>query len=253
MEEEKTPPTFDVLPLSPDVRAAIDALGYVEPTPVQVAVFESVANGRSVVVQARTGTGKTAAFGMPLVDRVVARSVHKPQALVLVPTRELALQVTREVEAIGKVRGTRFACIYGGASMSKQIEALEAGAQIVIGTPGRVLDHIRRGTFDTSHIKAFVLDEADEMLSMGFAKELSAIADALPKERQGLFFSATLPPDILRMAEAKLREPELITLSGDAIGALEVNHYVYVVPGGDKRNALVRVLEVEDPESAIVF
>ena len=250
---EKAPPTFDAIPLSPDVRASVDALGYVEPTPVQLAVFEPVAAGRSVVVQARTGTGKTAAFGMPLVDRVVARGVHKPQALVLVPTRELALQVTREVEAIGKVRGTRFACIYGGASMQKQVDALSAGAQIVVGTPGRVLDHIRRGTFDTSHVKAFVLDEADEMLSMGFAKELNAIADSLPKERQGLFFSATLPPDILRMAENKLRDPELITLSGDAIGALEVNHFVYVVPSGDKRSALARVIEVEDPESAIIF
>jgi len=253
MEAEKSPPTFDAIPLSPDVRAAVDALGYVEPTPVQIAVFEPVAAGKSVVVQARTGTGKTAAFGMPLVDRVVARGVHKPQALVLVPTRELALQVTREVEAIGKTRGTRFACIYGGASMQKQIDALSAGAQIVVGTPGRVLDHIRRGTFDTSHVKAFVLDEADEMLSMGFAKELNAIADSLPKERQGLFFSATLPPDILRMAENKLRDPELITLSGDAIGALEVNHFVYVVPSGDKRGALARVIEVEDPESAIIF
>jgi ATP-dependent RNA helicase DeaD len=250
---EKAPPTFDAIPLSPDVRASVDALGYVEPTPVQLAVFEPVAAGRSVVVQARTGTGKTAAFGMPLVDRVVSRGVHKPQALVLVPTRELALQVTREVEAIGKVRGTRFACIYGGASMQKQVDALSAGAQIVVGTPGRVLDHIRRGTFDTSHVKAFVLDEADEMLSMGFAKELNAIADSLPKERQGLFFSATLPPDILRMAENKLRDPELITLSGDAIGALEVNHFVYVVPSGDKRGALARVIEVEDPESAIIF
>ncbi len=252
-QPEKAPLTFDAIPLSPDVRASVDALGYVEPTPVQIAVFEPVAAGKSVVVQARTGTGKTAAFGMPLVDRVVVRTMNKPQALVLVPTRELALQVTREVEAIGKARGTRFACIYGGASMQKQIDALSAGAQIVVGTPGRVLDHIRRGTFDTSHVKAFVLDEADEMLSMGFAKELNAIADALPKERQGLFFSATLPPDILRMAENKLRDPELITLSGDAIGALEVNHFVYIVPSGDKRSALVRVIEVEDPESAIVF
>jgi ATP-dependent RNA helicase DeaD len=253
MEEEPRPPTFDAIPLSPDVRAAIDALGYVEPTPVQLAVFEPAAAGRSVVVQARTGTGKTAAFGMPLVDRVVARQLLKPQALVLVPTRELALQVMRELEAIGKTRGTRYACIYGGASMTKQVDALAAGAQIVVGTPGRVLDHIRRGTFDTSHVKAFVLDEADEMLSMGFAKELHAIADALPRERQGMLFSATLPPDIIRLAEHQLRDPEFITLSGDAVGALEVAHFVYVVPGGDKRQALLRVLEVEDPESAIIF
>ncbi|HEY1956760.1 MAG TPA: DEAD/DEAH box helicase, partial [Polyangiaceae bacterium] len=195
----------------------------------------------------------TASFGMPLVDRVISKNLLKPQALVLVPTRELALQVTREIEAIAKNRGTRLACIYGGASMTKQIDALAGGAQIVVGTPGRVLDHIRRGTFDTSHVKAFVLDESDEMLSMGFAKELHAIADALPRERQGMLFSATLPPDIVRLAENQLREPEFITLSGDAIGALEVNHFVYVVPGGDKRQALIRMIEVENPESAIVF
>jgi len=250
--EDARPPTFDAIPLSADVRAAVDALGYVEPTPVQLAVFEPAANGKSVVVQARTGTGKTAAFGLPLVDRIVSKGLAKPQALVLTPTRELALQVTREVEQIAKNRGTKLACIYGGASMTKQIDELDAGAQIVIGTPGRVLDHIRRGTFDTSHVKALVLDEADEMLSMGFAKELHAIADALPKERQGLLFSATLPPDIVRLAESQLRDPEFITLSGDAVGALEVNHFVYIVPG-DKREALVRVIEVEDPESAIVF
>jgi len=254
MEEEKPRPlTFDVLPLSADVRSAIDALGYVEPTPVQVAVFEPAAAGKSVVVQARTGTGKTAAFGMPLIDRIIARHLAKPQALILTPTRELALQVTRELEAIGKVRGTRFACIYGGAPIGKQVDALAAGAQIVVGTPGRVLDHIRRGTFDTSHVKTFVLDEADEMLSMGFAKELHAIADSLPRDRQGMLFSATLPPDILRLAETRLRDPEFITLSGDAIGALDVRHFVYVVPSGDKRQALLRVIEVEDPESAIIF
>jgi ATP-dependent RNA helicase DeaD len=252
MEEEKAPVTFDAIPLSADVRAAVDALGYVEPTPVQLAVFEVAASGRSVVVQARTGTGKTAAFGLPLVDRIVSRNVHAPQALVLTPTRELALQVTREIEQIAKNRGTKLACIYGGASMTKQIDALEGGAQIVVGTPGRVLDHIRRGTFDTSRIKVFILDEADEMLSMGFAKELHAIAESLPKERQGMLFSATLPPDIMRLAESQLRDPELITLSGDAVGALEVNHFVYVVPG-DKREALLRVIEVDDPESAIVF
>ncbi len=254
MEEEiPRPLTFDALALSPDVRAAVDALGYVEPTPVQLAVFESAAAGRSVVVQARTGTGKTAAFGLPLVDRIISRNLHKAQALVLTPTRELALQVTREIESLAKTRGTKLACIYGGASMGKQVDALAAGAQIVVGTPGRVLDHIRRGTFDTSHIKVFVLDEADEMLSMGFAKELHAIAESLPKDRQGMLFSATLPPDIIRMAESQLRDPEFITLSGDAVGALEVNHFVYVVPSGDKRAALVRVIEVEDPESAIVF
>jgi ATP-dependent RNA helicase DeaD len=246
-------PTFDVLPLGPEVRRAIEAMGYRHPTPVQMAVFEPAAEGRSLVVQARTGTGKTAAFGMPIVDRLVKPAVKAVQALVLTPTRELALQVSREVEQIAKVRGTPIVAIYGGASMSRQVEALEAGAQIVVGTPGRVLDHLRQGTLDPAGIRVLVLDEADEMLSMGFAKELNAILERLPKNRQGLFFSATIPTDIQRLASTHLRDAELIALSSDQVGALEITHYVYLWPGGDKAGHLVRILEVEDPESAIVF
>jgi len=246
-------PTFDVLPLSPEVRRAIDAMGYRHPTPVQMAVFEPAAEGRSLVVQARTGTGKTAAFGLPIVDRLVKPTAKAVQALVLCPTRELALQVSREVEQIAKVRGTQIVAVYGGASMSRQVEALEGGAQIVVGTPGRVLDHLRQGTLDPASIRVLVLDEADEMLSMGFAKELNAIIERLPKNRQGLFFSATIPADIQRLAKTHLRDTELIALSSDQVGALEITHYVYLWPGGDKAGHLVRILEVEDPESAIVF
>jgi ATP-dependent RNA helicase DeaD len=245
-------PTFDALPLSPDVRRAIDALGYENPTPVQLAVFEPASRGRSLVVQARTGTGKTAAFGLPIVDALVKKSQPYVQALILTPTRELALQVSRELERLAEFRGTKITAIYGGAPMGRQITALEEGAQVVVGTPGRVLDHLRRGTLDPSNIRIFVLDEADEMLSMGFAKELNAIIETLPKERQGLYFSATIPPDVERLANSHLRDPEYVTLSSDQIGALEVAHYVYLVQG-DKRGALVRVIEVEDPESAIIF
>jgi ATP-dependent RNA helicase DeaD len=246
-------PTFDAIPLSADLRRAVDACGYTNPTPVQLAVFEPASRGRNLVVQARTGTGKTAAFGLPILDVLVKKSLPKVQALILTPTRELALQITRELEKLAQFRGTKLACIYGGAPMGKQIELLEGGAQVVVGTPGRVLDHLRRGTFDPSNVKIFVLDEADEMLSMGFAKELHAIADKLPKDRQGLFFSATIPPDIERLAAAQLKDPELIALSSDQIGALEINHFVYILRGGDKRAQLIRILEVEDPESAIVF
>lgn len=248
-----TEPTFDVLPLGTEVRRAIDEMGYRHPTPVQRAVFEPAAEGRSLVVQARTGTGKTAAFGMPIVDRLVRPSVKAVQALALCPTRELALQVSREIEQIGKFRSTKVVAIYGGASMSKQIEALEAGAQIVIGTPGRVLDHLRQKTLDPSGVRVLVLDEADEMLSMGFARELNAILETLPKNRQGLFFSATIPPDIERLAHSHLKSPELITLSSDQVGALQIAHYVYVMRQVDKRDQFTRILEVEDPESAIIF
>jgi ATP-dependent RNA helicase DeaD len=247
------PPTFDALALSADVRKAVDALGYVTPTPVQLAVFDPATRGKNLVVQARTGTGKTAAFGLPIVDQIVRRQVPKVQALILTPTRELALQVAREIEQLAQFRGTKVVAIYGGAAMGRQIDALADGAQVVAGTPGRVLDHLRRGTLDPEHIRVFVLDEADEMLSMGFQKELNAICDTLPKDRQGLFFSATIPPDIERMAHAKLKDPEFVTLSSDQVGALEVNHFVYMLRGGDKRQELVRILEVEDPESAIIF
>jgi ATP-dependent RNA helicase DeaD len=251
-KESPAAPTFDALPLSEDVRRAVDTIGYTNPTPVQLAVYEPAVRGKNLVVQARTGTGKTASFGLPLVDQLVKRGTRAVQALVLTPTRELALQVSAELERLSQFKGLKIATLYGGAPMGKQIEALEQGAQIVVGTPGRVLDHLGRGTFDPSHVRILVLDEADEMLSMGFARELHAILDKLPKERQGLFFSATIPPDIERLATTQLRDPEFVTLSSDQVGALEVDHFVYMVPG-DKRQALIRILEVENPESAIVF
>ncbi|MEO7109060.1 MAG: DEAD/DEAH box helicase, partial [Polyangiaceae bacterium] len=244
--------TFDALPLSADVRRAIDELGFVNPTPVQRAVFEPASRGKSLVVQARTGTGKTAAFGLPIIDTLVRKGVNGVQALVLTPTRELALQVARELSAIAQYRGTKVTAIYGGAPMGRQVEALADGTQIVVGTPGRVLDHLRRGTLDPSHVRIFVLDEADEMLSMGFAKELHAIVETLPKDRQGLFFSATIPPDIERMATAQMKDPEFVTLSSDSVGAQQVTHYIYFATA-NKRNDVIKVIEVEDPESAVVF
>jgi ATP-dependent RNA helicase DeaD len=239
--------------LGADVKRAVDALGYTHPTPVQLSVYEPACRGKNLVVQARTGTGKTAAFGLPIIDKLVRGGVNKVQALILTPTRELALQVSRELVQLAQFRGTKVMAIYGGAPMGKQIDELAAGAQIVVGTPGRVLDHLRRGTLDPSSIRIFVLDEADEMLSMGFAKELHAIVETLPTERQGLFFSATIPPDIERMAISQLKDPEFVTLSSDQIGALSIDHFIYMRGTGDKRKDLVRVIEVENPESAIVF
>jgi ATP-dependent RNA helicase DeaD len=238
--------------LTSDVRKAIDDLGYTHPTPVQRAVFEFAAKGRDMVVQARTGTGKTAAFGLPLIDCVV--KVNRPaiQAMILCPTRELALQITRELTAIAKHRGTKVVAVYGGAPMGKQIEQLKDGAQILVGTPGRVLDHLRRGTLDTQACKAFVLDESDEMLSMGFLPQISEIWSYLPEQRQVLLFSATLPPDVKRVAETRLKNPEYVTLSGDNIGALSIQHYVYMTMT-DKLAELIAIIETENPESAIIF
>src|SRR5215471_8058938 len=246
------PPTFDILPLSRETLDALSAMGYTHPTPVQRAVFEPATRGLDLVVQARTGTGKTAAFGLPVVETTVRRNLAAVQVLVLCPTRELALQVTAELERLGRLRQIHPVAIYGGAPMNRQIEALGRGAQVVVGTPGRVLDHLRRGTLDASRVRMLVLDEADEMLSMGFERELSAILERLPAGRQTLLFSATIPPDIERMARERLREPQFITLSGDHVGALEVVHLVYLVRE-DKLGALLRMLEVENPESAIIF
>jgi len=250
--EERPAPTFDVLPLSSELRESLVEMGYTHPTPVQIAVWEPATRGKDVVVQARTGTGKTASFGLPIVDRLVRRSVSAVQALALCPTRELALQVSREVSRLAARKDIKVTAVYGGAPMPRQVEDIANGAQVVVGTPGRVLDHIRRGTLPTDNLRLLVLDEADEMLSMGFEKELTAILDSLPKERQTLLFSATLPPDIERIARNKLKSPEFLTLSGDHIGALEIDHFVYMV-SADKRGGLLRVLEVENPESAIIF
>ncbi len=253
MTESTPPPSFDQLPLNPDTRKALTAMGYVHPTPVQLSVYEPAVRGKNLVVQARTGTGKTTAFGLPLIDALIRKSATKTQALIMTPTRELALQVSAELEKLGQFRGVRVTAIYGGAPMGPQVEALQSGVHIVVGTPGRLLDHISRGTFDVSETKFLVLDEADELLSMGFARELTAIVDSLPKERQGLFFSATIPPDIERLARDKLRDPEFVTLSSDQVGALTIEHNAYMLPSGDKRRDLIRILEVENPESAVIF
>jgi ATP-dependent RNA helicase DeaD len=245
-------PSFAQMPLSDEVRKALDTMGYERPTPVQVAVWELAVAGRDVVVQARTGTGKTSAFGLPLIDRIVDRKKAKVQALILGPTRELALQVARELEQLCAFTKISTTAIYGGAPIGRQVDAINAGTQIISGTPGRVLDHLRRGTLDPASIKTLILDESDEMLSMGFERELTAIIDHLPKERQTLLFSATVPPDIERMARSKLHDPEFLILSSDQVGALEVSHHIYRI-SGNKLGALIQIIDIEDPESAIVF
>jgi ATP-dependent RNA helicase DeaD len=250
--DAETPPTFESLNLSKEMLEVLATMGYTHPTPVQRAVFEPATRGSDLVVQARTGTGKTTAFGLPIVENVVRKNVAAVQVLVLCPTRELALQVCAEIERLGRAKSLKPIAIYGGAPMGRQIDALAAGAQVVVGTPGRVLDHLHRKTLDPSQVRMLVLDEADEMLSMGFERELSAILERLPKTRQTLLFSATIPSDIERMARDRLREPEFITLSGDHVGALEILHFVYLLRG-DKLQALARILEVDNPESAIIF
>jgi len=252
---EPTPASgFADLHLSEPVLRALDEIGYSDPTPVQSATYPVAIAGRDVIVQARTGTGKTAAFGIPLVDRLVSPEPYV-QALVLAPTRELAVQSQREIARIAQYKGLHTVAIYGGAPMGRQIEELHSGAQIVSGTPGRVLDHLRRGTLEPSRLKVLVLDEMDEMLSMGFAKELNAILELIPERgrRQTMCFSATVDGEVRRHAERHMQDPEMISLSSDAVAAEQISHQVYMVTGRDRVSDLVHVLEVEDPESAIVF
>lgn len=245
-------PTFDALPLSAEIRRAVDELGFTHPTPVQLAVYEPAVASSDMVVQARTGTGKTAAFGLPLVDRLVDPTRAVPQVLVLGPTRELALQISRELANLTRHKPISCVAIYGGAAMQPQIDALRAGAQIIVGTPGRVLDHLERGTLATKSLRILVLDESDEMLSMGFLPQITRIMEQLPASRQTLLFSATLPPDVKRIADSRLTDPVFITLSGDHIGALSIRHFVYRSRGA-KPDELVQVIQAEAPESAIVF
>ncbi|MDH4282353.1 MAG: DEAD/DEAH box helicase [Myxococcales bacterium] len=250
--EEEGAQTFAELGLHPDLLRALEEMGWETPTPVQRDSYPLAIAGHDIIVQSRTGTGKTGAFGIPLVNGLLSEDGDE-QALVLAPTRELALQSAREIAKLGSRRGIDTVAVYGGASMERQIEALEKGARVISGTPGRVLDHLKRGTIDASRLRVLVLDEADEMLSMGFAKELNAIIERLPKKRQTLLFSATVDRAIKRVAERHMRDPQFLGLSGDHVGALGIEHFAYMVSGVGRVANLITILEIEDPESALIF
>jgi len=249
---------FTSLDLDPRVLTALTALGYEEPTPIQSAAIPPMLAGRDVLAQAATGTGKTAAFALPLLHKLSpdAPPRERTAALVLVPTRELAMQVAEAIHRYGKGLGAVAVPIYGGASMETQIRSLKRGADVVIATPGRALDHIRRKTVHLAHVKMVVLDEADEMLDMGFAEDLEAILAATPAEKQVALFSATLAPRIAEIAKKHLRDPQVIKIDTAAVKAgnvAKVRQIAYVVSRAHKQAALARILDVEQPSSAIVF
>ncbi len=244
---------FDDLPISPEVRRALAERGYARPTPVQAKAFAPAFAGRDLIVRSKTGTGKTAAFGLPLLERIDPKD-KEVRALVLCPTRELALQVAAEVGDLGKYRGIKVAAIYGGASMKAQEDALETGVHIVVGTPGRVYDHIRRKNLKLEGCRHVVLDEADEMLNQGFFEEVTRILDCLPQGRQVLLFSATVPPDIQRLIAKYTTSPEALLLSGDVLTVDHIHHIRYdVTDAYPKPRNLVYVLEMEEPDNAIIF
>ncbi|HEU4611252.1 MAG TPA: DEAD/DEAH box helicase, partial [Kofleriaceae bacterium] len=249
---EPKPPSFDDMGLHPDVKQALDDMGYFAPTPVQTAVFGPVSAGKDLLVQSRTGTGKTTAFGLPLVNRLVPAH-RQPQALILAPTRELALQVARELTQIGKHRGILVEAVYGGAPIGKQIKALKDGVHIIVGTPGRVLDHIGRRTLDCKTISTFVLDECDEMLSMGFLEDIERVTQHLPEKHQTLLFSATMPDEVTRYSRRHMTAPEQISLSRDSVSVSDIHHAYYIVSGIARSRDLLKIIFAEDPESAIVF
>jgi ATP-dependent RNA helicase DeaD len=249
---------FAALGMDSRLLASLTDLGYEEPTPIQRAAIPALLEGRDVLAMAATGTGKTAAFALPLLHRLNAgaRPAERVAALVLVPTRELAMQVAEAVHRYGKALGVHALPIYGGAPMEPQLRALKRGVDVVIATPGRALDHLRRNSLSLAHVRTVVLDEADEMLDMGFADDLEAILEQTPSTRQTALFSATLPPRINSIANGHLTNPVRVKIDREIVAAGEaarVRQVAYVVTRFHKMAALGRVLDIESPTAAIVF
>lgn len=244
--------SFEALGVSEAVGKNLAAKGYENPTEIQAGSIPVILEKKDVVLQSHTGSGKTAAFGIPVVQMVMP-DVPAVQFVVLVPTRELAAQVYREIESLAKGTGVKVASIYGGADMGRQIQALRDGAQIVIGTPGRVLDHLKRRTMSFSVVRGIVLDEADKMLSMGFFPDMQAVFRQLPKRRQAVMSSATFPFEVERIINQYMVEPVRITISSDDIAPKEIDHAFINVDSNEKERALLSLLEMEEPELSFIF
>ena len=250
--------TFAALGLGPELAAAVLGLGYEEATPIQREAIPVLLSGRDLLGQAATGTGKTAAFALPLIQVTSGQKLNagKPRALVLVPTRELAMQVAEAVHRYGKALGASVLPVYGGTSFGQQVRVLSRGVQVVVATPGRAVDHLTRGTMDLSEASFVVLDEADEMLDMGFAEDLEAILSRAPKPRQTALFSATMAPHIMGLAKNHLTDPVQVSIARERAepGAVpRVRQTAYLVRRDHKIEALGRVLDMESPTSVIVF
>jgi ATP-dependent RNA helicase DeaD len=252
MTEAGTVQSFREMGLSAPVIKALEEMGFEEPTPIQARTVPTIMAGHDLIGQAQTGTGKTAAFGIPIIEKIDHRS-RKVQALVLAPTRELAIQVAEEITKIGRHTVLRVVPIYGGQSYDRQIRALEHGAQVVIGTPGRVIDHIRRGTLHLDQVKLVVLDEADEMLDMGFIEDVEFILQQVPETRQTLLFSATVPDPIARLAQRYLNHPEHVSVSPERLTVPLTEQWYYEVREHEKVDALTRILDIEEAERTIIF
>jgi ATP-dependent RNA helicase DeaD len=245
--------SFGTIGLHPQLVRTLLTKGYEYPTPIQAAVIPALLEGRDVLGQAKTGTGKTAAFALPALQQIQSDQRY-PQMLVVAPTRELALQVSKSCEEYSQDLGRiEVACIYGGASMSDQLRRLKRGAHVVVGTPGRLVDLIKRGSLDLSRIRTFVLDEADEMLRMGFLEEVEWLMQQLPEERQTALFSATMPPAIHKIACRYLNNHHEVRIKAEQQDKQTIAQYYWPVKGAHKIDALDRILEAQEVEAAIVF
>ncbi len=235
------------------IQRGVQELGWSTPMPVQSRVIPLMRERRDLIVQAQTGSGKTGAFGLPIVERVDAE-LRQVQALILAPTRELALQIASEMEVMGRHSGVEVLPIYGGTAYGPQLQGLQAGVQVIAGTPGRVLDHLNARRLRLDALRVLIFDEADELLSLGFWPDMKEIGSFVPRGRQTGLFSATMPVRVRSLARFFLTDPLFISLTeGGVRSPEEIEHYHYVVPAQGKEATLVRILEYEDPDSAIVF
>lgn len=245
--------TFEEMCLDTRIMRAIAEMGFEQPSPIQAQSIPIAVEGKDMIGQARTGTGKTASFGIPMLQRINPKD-KSLQAIVLCPTRELAIQSANEIRKLAKfLHGIKVLPIYGGQEISKQIRSLKGGVQIVIGTPGRVMDHLRRHTLKPQTVDIVVLDEADEMLNMGFREDIETILGQLPEERQTMLFSATMPKPILEIAKRYLHEPEIVKMIQKELTVPKIEQYYYEVNPRKKNEVLSRLLDMYDPSLSLVF
>lgn len=245
--------TFEEMCLDTRIMRAIAEMGFEQPSPIQAQSIPIAVEGKDMIGQARTGTGKTASFGIPMLQRINPKDKNL-QTIVLCPTRELAIQSANEIRKLAKfLHGIKVLPIYGGQEISKQIRSLKGGVQIVIGTPGRVMDHLRRHTLKPQTVDIVVLDEADEMLNMGFREDIETILGQLPEERQTMLFSATMPKPILEIAKRYLHEPEIVKVIQKELTVPKIEQYYYEVNPRKKNDVLSRLLDMYDPSLSLVF
>ena len=247
------PLSFEKLNLSDDIRRALERAGYHKPSPIQAGLIPLALEDVDIVGQARTGTGKTAAFAIPILQRLDMAQAPYTQALILVPTRELALQVADEVEKLAYFSKAQVAAIYGGKPLKSQITKLKSGPHVVVGTPGRVIDHLKRGTLNAKDIWCVVLDEADRMLDIGFRPDIEWILRRMPEDRQTLLLSATVPKPILEIARRHMYTPKVLNLSSRNLAADSIDQYYFSTREEDKNELLLKLIERESPRQAIIF